>query len=224
MEIIPGVHRVEGMHGNSYLVERDGGLVLIDTGMPGSAGKILSCVRDGLGKEPTAIGTILLTHYHIDHTGSVAKLAAGTKAKVAIHEGDAPYLAGEKQMPVPKVRRSVFFRILRFFVRFTPVRPDIVLRDGDTIAGFTCIHTPGHTPGSACFYDPQKKVIFVGDATVTFGGAIQGPVAEYSADPAQARASLGKIANLDFDTLLSGHGEPVKPGAAAKLREFLGKK
>jgi len=211
------------MHGNVFLVERDA-LVLIDTGMPGSAGKILSYVREILGKEPTTITTILLTHYHLDHTGSVAKLAARTKAKVAIHEGDAPYLAGEKPMPVPKVKRPLLMRILRTFIRVTPARPDIILHDGETIAGLTCIHTPGHTPGSACFYDPAKKVIFVGDSTVTIGGAIRGPVEEYSADPAQARASLGKIADLDFDTLLSGHGDPVKPGAAAKLREFLGKK
>jgi glyoxylase-like metal-dependent hydrolase (beta-lactamase superfamily II) len=145
-----------------------------------------------------------------------------TKAKVAIHERDAPYLSGEKPMPMPK-KRSLLRQILRFFIRVAPVRPDILLRDGDTIAGFTCIHTPGHTPGSTCFYDPVKKVIFVGDAIVTPGGVINGPVEAYSADPALAKASLEKIAGLDFDTLLSGHGEPVRPGAGGRVREFLGK-
>jgi glyoxylase-like metal-dependent hydrolase (beta-lactamase superfamily II) len=221
MEIVPGVHQVEGIHGNCYLVARDG-LVLIDTGMPGNGGKITSYVRGTLGKEPSAIHTIILTHFHIDHIGNVGELRKVTKAKVAIHERDAPYLSGEKPMPMPK-KRSLLRQILRFFIRVAPVRPDILLRDGDTIAGFTCIHAPGHTPGSTCFYDPEKKVIFVGDAIVTPGGVIHGPVEEYSADPVQARASLEKIAGLDFDTLLSGHGEPVRPGAGSRVREFLGK-
>jgi glyoxylase-like metal-dependent hydrolase (beta-lactamase superfamily II) len=223
MEIVPGVHQVGGMHGNCYILVRDG-LVLIDTGMPGNTGKILSYVRETLGQEPSAVQTILLTHFHIDHTGNVAKLRKLSKAKVAIHEGDAPYFSGEKPMPVPKTRRSLFAKVLRFFFRFTPVQADIILSDGDTVAGLTCIHTPGHTPGSSCFYDPVKKVIFVGDAIVTPEGVVHGPIEEYSVDPATARASLGKIANLDFDTLLSGHGEPVRPGAAGKVREFLGKK
>jgi glyoxylase-like metal-dependent hydrolase (beta-lactamase superfamily II) len=221
MEIIPGVLQVEGIHGNCYLVVGDG-LVLIDTGMPGNSRRILSYVRETLGQEPSAIHTILLTHFHIDHTGNVAELRKLTKAKVAIHEGDASYLSGEKPMPVPR-RSSLLFRILRFFIKFAPLKPDIILKDGDTTSGLTCIHTPGHTPGSSCFYNQEKKVIFVGDAIVTPGGAIHGPVEEYSADPARGRASLEKIANLDFDTLLSGHGEPVRPGAAGRVREFLGK-
>lgn len=221
MEIVPGVHQIERMHGNSYLVVGDG-LVLIDTGMPGNAGNITSCVRGTLGKEPSNIHTILLTHFHIDHIGNVAELRRITNAQVAIHEADAPYLSGEKPMPMPK-KRSLLRKILRFFIRAAPVKPDLILHDGDTIAGFTCVHTPGHTPGSTCFHDPERKVIFVGDAIVTPGGAIHGPVDEFSLDAARGRVSLNKIANLDFDILLSGHGEPVRPGAAARVREFLGK-
>ena len=221
MEITPQVHQVGGMHGNCYVVVRDG-LVLIDTGMPENGPKILSFVRDNLRRDPSEIHTILLTHFHIDHTGNVAELKNATGAKVAIHEGDAPYLSGEKPMPVPK-KRSLLMRILRFFVRVTPVKPDIVLHDGDIIAGFTCVHTPGHTPGSTCFHDPAGKVIFVGDAIVTPGGTIHAPVEEYSADPAQGRRSLEKIAPLEFEILLSGHGEPVRPGAAGRVKEFLGR-
>ena len=123
-------------------------------------------------------------------------------------------------MPVPK-KRPMLFRILRFFMKFTPVRPDIILSDGDAIAGLTCIHTPGHTPGSSCFLDPAEKVLFAGDTILTPGGSVHGPSGEFSADPVQARQSVERIAPLDFDILLSGHGEPVRPGAAARVREFL---
>jgi glyoxylase-like metal-dependent hydrolase (beta-lactamase superfamily II) len=220
MEITPQVHQIEGMHGNCYIVVRDG-LVLVDTGMPGNSRRILSYIRGTLGRDPSEIHTILLTHFHIDHTGNVAELKRVGNPRVAIHEGDAPYLSGEKPMPAPKVQRSLIVRILRHFLRFTPVRADVILRDGDVIGGLTCIHTPGHTPGSSCFHDSRGRVIFVGDAIVTPGGAVHGPIEEYSVDPARAGASVEKIANLDFDILLSGHGEPVRPGAAGRVREFL---
>ena len=222
MEITPAVHLVGAMRGNCYVVIR-GGLVLIDTGMPGNSRKILAYLRETLGREPSEIHTILLTHFHVDHTGNVAELKKSSNAKVAIHEGDAPYLSGEKPMPLPKGRRSFLFRILRPFLKFTPVQPDILLKEGDTVAGLTCIHTPGHTPGSTCFLDPAEKVIFVGDAILTPGGAIHGPSEEFSADISRARRSLEKIASLDFEVLLSGHGDPVLPGAAGRLREFLEK-
>ena len=223
MEVTPGVHRVEGMHGNCYIVMKDG-LVLVDTGIPGTRGKILSYIRETLRRDPSEIHTILLTHFHVDHTGNAAGLRRPGKTQVAIHEGDAPYLSAEKPMPVPKVQRSIPARILRFFFRFRPVKPDTVLSNGDTIAGLTCIHTPGHTPGSACFFDQERKVLFVGDALVTPGGVIQGPVEEYSTDVALGRRSLERLVGLDFEILLSGHGEPVRPRAAGKLREYLGKK
>jgi glyoxylase-like metal-dependent hydrolase (beta-lactamase superfamily II) len=223
MEITPGVHQVEGMHGNCYIVVKDG-LVLVDTGLPGSERKILSYVWETLGRDPLEIHTILLTHFHVDHTGNVAALKKAVNAKVAIHEEDAPFLSGENQIPVPKARRSLLFRILRRFHRFQPVRADIILKDGDAVAGLTCIHTPGHTPGSTCFHDPEGKVIFVGDTIITAGGVIHGPSEEFSFDLPRGYASLEKIARLDFEVLLSGHGEPVMPGAAARLREFLDKK
>ncbi|MDD1672274.1 MAG: hypothetical protein LUO82_04670 [Methanomicrobiales archaeon] len=46
---------------------------------------------------------------------------------------------------------------------------------------------------------------------------IHGPSDEYSADVVMGRESLEKIASLDFDVLLSGHGEPVRHGAAEQL-------
>ena len=101
------------------------------------------------------------------------------------------------------------------------MQADILLKDGDSIASLRCIHTPGHTPGSSCFLDPEERVLFVGDAMITPGGVIHGPSEEFSADAARGRSSLEKVAGLDFDILLSGHGDPVMPGAAGRVREFL---
>ena len=220
MEITLRVHRIDGMRGNCYLIDRDG-LVLIDTGLPRTAGRILAFIHDTLHREPSELRTILLTHYHMDHVGNVPALVRATGAQVVIHEGDAPYLSGERPMPLPPWPRSLLIRMVKPFLGWSPVRPDILLRDGDTIAGLTCIHTPGHTPGSICLFDPEGKVLFSGDTLLTERGRIQGPSERSSARQEEATRSLARIASLDFEILLPGHGEPVGPEASARLREFL---
>jgi glyoxylase-like metal-dependent hydrolase (beta-lactamase superfamily II) len=220
MEITPRVHRVEGMRGNCYFIDRDG-MVLVDTGLPRTSGRILAYLRDALHRDPEDLHTIVLTHYHMDHVGNVPALVKATGARVAIHAADAPYLTGETPMPLPPWPRSLLIRVVKPFLGWSPVRPDILLHDGDTIAGLTCIHTPGHTPGSICLFDPGEKLLFTGDALLTEGGRIQEPSERFSARQDEAKRSLSKIASLDFDILLPGHGEPVRPAASARLREFL---
>ena len=183
--------------------------------------KILTYVRNTLHRDPSEIHTILLTHYHMDHVGNLPALKRATGATVAIHGEDAPYLSGEKPMPLPGGPKSLLIRLVKPFLGWTPVRPDILLRDQDTIAGLTCIHTPGHTPGSICLFDPGEQILFVGDALITEGGRIQGSSEQFSAYLEEARRSLGRVAGLDFEVILGGHGEPVRPHASARLREFL---
>jgi hydroxyacylglutathione hydrolase len=220
MEITHGVHRIDGMRGNCYLISRDE-LVLIDTGLPRTSGRIFTYISKTLHRDPQDLRTIILTHYHMDHVGNVPSLIRATGARVAIHGGDAPYLSGELPMPLPPWPQSLLIRLVKPFLGWSPVRPDIVLRDADVIAGLTCIHTPGHTPGSICLLDPLEKVLFVGDTLLTEGGRIQGPSERFSAHQEEAMRSLAKIAPLEFDIILGGHGEPVRPRASALLREFL---
>jgi glyoxylase-like metal-dependent hydrolase (beta-lactamase superfamily II) len=99
-----------------------------------------------------------------------------------------------------------------------PVEPDITLKDGDTIAGLTTIHTPGHTPGSICLFDPASKILFVGDLLKFDGINIKmGPL---PLDTSEVQQSINKIAAIDFDIMLSGHGIPLRPNASVKVREF----
>jgi glyoxylase-like metal-dependent hydrolase (beta-lactamase superfamily II) len=124
-------------------------------------------------------------------------------------------------MPLPPWPRSLLIRMVKPFLGWSPVQPDILLQNGDTIAGLTCIHTPGHTPGSICLLDPREKVLFTGDTLLTDRGRIQEPSERSSARQEEAVRSLARIASLDFAYLLPGHGEPVRPDASARLREFL---
>jgi hydroxyacylglutathione hydrolase len=219
MEIIPGIHQVDGVNGNAHIIARKG-LVIIDTGIPGSGKSILSYIRNTLHREPSEITTIVLTHFHTDHIGGVRALKeAAPGLKVAVHEADAGYMAGTIPLPrYPGVRGFV----VGLFSRMRPsvFSPDILLKDGDRIEGLASIHLPGHTPGSLGLFDEESKTLFGGDLLRWDGTTLtEGPRA-FSMDVPASWESVRKIAALEFDTLLIGHGKPLRPGAAEKVRSF----
>lgn len=219
MEIVQEIHLVDGINGNVYIIVRKG-LVVIDTGIPGSGKKILSFIRDTLHREPSEITTVILTHFHTDHIGGVKALKdAAPGLKTAIHEADAGYVAGTIPLPrYPGLRGFVvgLFSLLKPSI----FSPDILLKDGDRIEGLTVIHLPGHTPGGIGLFDDASKTLFAGDLLRTDGTTFtEGPRA-FSMDLAASWESIRKIGSLEFDTLLIGHGKPVRPDAAAKVRAF----
>jgi len=219
MEIISGIHQVDGVNANCYVVVGEG-LVLIDTGLPNNRKRIETYIRDTLKRNPADLETIILTHFHIDHIGNVAELKNISGAKVAVHKDDADYIVGKKSMPRPKGVRGFFFKVISSFFKVKYIYPDLLLKDNDLIEGLLCIHTPGHTPGSICLYDSNRKILFVGDILRFMDGKLEGPPAQFTMNINEAKKSIKKISTLEFDTMLSGHGEPLMSGASFKVREF----
>jgi hydroxyacylglutathione hydrolase len=219
LEVTPGIHKVDGVNANVYLVFDEEELTLIDTGMPRSARRILDYV-DKINRKPSEIARIVLTHCHVDHAGSAQQLKRLTNARVAVHREDAQFVAGEKALRSPSGAIGILFKALSPLSKLRPVRPDIVLNEGDTVGKFTVIHTPGHTPGSISLYDSERKLIFVGDSIRFTNGRISGPPKEFTLDMNEALQSIGKISNLEFDIMLSGHGDVLKPNASQRVREF----
>lgn len=210
MEIVEGVHQVEGVNGNVYLLIDGEELTLVDTGFPNSTENILGYIHK-INQQPSNISRILLTHCHVDHVGSAQELKQLTKAKVGVHQEDADFVAGLKTLPRPKGASNT---------SFTPVRPDIVLKENDKVGNLTVVHTPGHTPGSIALYGPMRKILFVGDTLRFVNGEIIGPSEQFTSDMHQAMRSIEKISRLDFDVMLSGHGDPLKTNASDKVKEF----
>ena len=106
-------------------------------------------------------------------------------------------------------------------MRFHPAEPDIILKNNVDIAGFKVIHTPGHTNGSICLHQPGK-IIFVGDALRSdSNGNPRPPSKTMSADVVQAKASLIAISELEFDSLLTGHGAPAVGNASTKVKNLV---
>jgi len=221
MEIIPGIHRIDGVRGaNAYLVIGKDEMLVIDTGMPGNAKRIAAYV-EGLGKNVSNIKFIILTHADIDHAGSAAELKRMTGARLAIHADDAPILRGKQSFKAMRGPLGFMFKLAMSFMHYHPAEPDIILGADSEIEGFRIIHVPGHTNGSICVYKPGT-VIFAGDALRSDSSGNPKPIFWISSlDKAKARASLKTIATLDFDTLFTGHGAPVVSNASQKVKNMV---
>ncbi len=216
MKIAEGIHKVDGVNCNVYLVEDGKELVLIDTGLPRSANKIVKYLQS-LGRKPSDISTIVLTHFHIDHVGSVKNLKKLSNAKVAVGEFDADIVTGKKAAPKPK---NLMFRALSSVIKAAPVETELLLKDNEKVGRLTVIYTPGHSDGSISLLDAERKVMFVGDAIRFIDGKLTGPPERFSLDMVKAKDSIKKISMFDFEIMLSGHGQPLMDDASQKVKDF----
>jgi glyoxylase-like metal-dependent hydrolase (beta-lactamase superfamily II) len=221
LEIAEGIHLIPRVRGaNAYLVRGDEGITVVDTGLPGSARRIIDYV-ESMGCRHSDVKTIVLTHSDIDHAGSAARLKEKTNAKVAIHEADAPRLSGEKEWKTVKGVLGLFFRVTSVVMRFSRLKADVLLNDSDIIDGLTVIYTPGHTEGSICLYLPGRA-LFVGDALVTNSERMPSlPRRSMSMDVNLAKESVRKISQLEYSVLLPGHRPPIEQNASAIMKEFV---
>src|SRR5918994_4747198 len=86
-EVAPGVHRLGNEMVNFYLVEADGGLTLVDAGLPAFLDELEELLRSR-GRTVADIDALLLTHAHGDHVG-IAEKVRQAGVPVRIHERDA---------------------------------------------------------------------------------------------------------------------------------------
>ena len=217
-----GVHQIPDMgFSNAYLVEIDQqGLVLIDTGTPGKDQKVLDYVTS-IGRKTSDVSYIILTHPDADHSGSAARLKRLTGAKLAIGALDAPRLSGEKKLKEASGLGGVMVGLFGAFMKVERVKPDMELKDGETVGPLAIIDTPGHTDGSISIYKPNEA-IFVGDLLRTDGaGKLKLSSPNMSRDMAAVKRSVEKISKLEFSILLPGHGKPINEDASKKLKEFV---
>ncbi|HEV8193383.1 MAG TPA: MBL fold metallo-hydrolase [Ktedonobacterales bacterium] len=223
MEVLPGIHRIDGVIANVYLLIEPQGLTLIDTGMPGSARKILDYVRR-IGHSPHDITTILLTHQHVDHVGGAEELARTTGADVLAHPLDAPAIEGKARRDVPSGPLRLVFRVV-LLPRLKPVRVAAHVTGGETLpmlqrgGGLRVVATPGHTYGEVSYYVPGRKLLIAGDAYRHSGGRIVPSPNMFNRDRAKMLRSIVELADLEVTASLCGHGEPILQGAGTFLAQ-----
>jgi len=139
---------------------------------------------------------ILLTHSHWDHIAEVKSLKDRFHIPVYVHPLDAPNLQkpGADGLPC--------------WLRITGVEPDGFFEEGEQFPvgklNFQILHTPGHSPGSVCFYEPQQGVLISGDTL--FKGTI-GNLSFPTSQPSLMWSSLEKLERLPSNTrVYPGHG------------------
>ena len=221
MEIVRGVHLLSNFRANLYLLLVDS-ITLIDTGWPGNANRILSYLSS-LEYEPSDVSYIVLTHCHVDHCGSAAEVKERTEATVAAHENDVGCISGITPHPGPRGILGVAFRIVKPFLKLHPVKVDLPLSDGMEVpdsGGLRVVYTPGHTTGSICLHHPKLKVLFSGDTVICEGGNVHEPAESSSMNPSEVRHSVKKLSELDFESILPGHGAPIVHDASSKVGDL----
>ena len=190
---------------NTFLVDGSP-RILID---PGHLG-LFDHVREGLselGLGIADIGLVICTHSHPDHVEAV-QLFRETGAQVAYHEAEWAL-----------VKTLMDQYGAAFQISLKTVRPDFFLTEGDLKVGdihFQVYHTPGHAPGAICLYQESEKVLVTGDLIFKDGvGRTDVP----GGDSSQLKESIRRMAALDVEVVLPGHG-PVVSGAQAVKQNF----
>jgi len=176
---------------NAYVVVSNGIAAIIDPA-PESGDAITSFINE----KNLKVDKILITHSHWDHIADGAALKKNYNTTVYAHKEDTGNLEkpGSDGLPL--------------MFPFEPLIPDVLVDDGDTISigesKFIVIHTPGHSPGSICYYCEKEGVLFTGDTL--FQGAI-GNLELPTSNPPLMWPSLEKIHNLPPQTkVYPGHG------------------
>jgi glyoxylase-like metal-dependent hydrolase (beta-lactamase superfamily II) len=198
-------------------------LTLVDTGFRGRSVHILKEVTR-LGYSPVDISSIIITHHHADHVGSLAALKEITQAKVFAHPADAPYIEGRLPQPGP-AGPGWFSNVaapLKGLWATVPVAVDTLLGDGDQLpilGGIKILHTPGHTPGSISLFLEKEGLFIVGDVlSNTFGLGL--PSKAFTIDLAQEINSIKKLVDFDFNMICFGHGLPIRREARHAVIDF----
>ena len=193
-----------------YLLDGDDELALIDVGAGMGAAKIMANVRAD-GFDPASIRHIILTHAHGDHGGGAAHVRAvlGNRAQVYLHRESADFLReGDEEAISLNVAKE--FGIYPPDYRFEPCLVDIEFEEGQTLQvgdlELEVVETPGHCTGHTSFVmRHRERTYFFGGDLVFFGGRILLQNI-YDCDLQLYIASLMKVADLDVDVFLPGHG------------------
>ncbi len=187
---------------NTYLIHGDTN-ILIDPGHKHLFDHVEKDL-DTAGYALSDIDLVICTHGHPDHIEGVS-LFKDLPARTTLHTEEWDFV---KNM-APRFQSSLG-------EAFNDLAPDFFLTEGDLAAGdiqLQVFHTPGHSPGSVCLYWPAQKLLITGDLIFKEGlGRTDLP----GGDGNLIKVSIQRMAELDIEWVLPGHGEIIVGREAVK--------
>ncbi|ABM10242.1 glyoxylase-like metal-dependent hydrolase (beta-lactamase superfamily II) [Pseudarthrobacter sp. PvP004] len=223
-EPAPGVHFVEGPASNWLIVRDASGFMLIDGGYPADRELVLESIR-GLGLDPADAKAMLITHGHVDHTGSAAYFSRTFGTPILCSPEELAHVQGKEKHQVTfgqvlvRAWRPTVFRWMLHVIKAKALQAEPATHAEawtpeklkDLPGQPQAILLPGHTPGNVALLLPTAGAIAVGDSFVS-GHPISttsGPQMlhrMYHSDPAAALASARSLAAVQAKVILPGHG------------------
>jgi metallo-beta-lactamase class B len=192
-----------------YLITTPKGNILINTGLANSDQQIKNNIEQ-LGFKFADIKILLTTQAHYDHLGAMAAIKKSTGAQLMVDEKDAASVSDGGNSDYAFGGNGSTFE---------PVKPDRLLKDGDTIKlgnmQLVMLHHPGHTKGSCSYLftvkDEQQsyRVLIANLPTIV----IEKPFADVTAYPgisADYAYTFKAMKNISFDLWLASHASQFK--------------
>jgi glyoxylase-like metal-dependent hydrolase (beta-lactamase superfamily II) len=225
-EVADGVYQLCSTMTNMYLIEDDDGLTLVDAGLPGHM-RLLESGLERIGADIADIEAVILTHLDPDHIGLAEPLR---KEGIPVWVPEDGYEKALEGIGKPPIRtfllfwRPAFARFMRALMQDgmgdeEPLTEANTFTEGqvlDVPSRPEVIHTPGHRKEHCSFWMEDSRILFGGDALLTFdimsGKAVDPePVRGgnlFNFDKGQQKESARKLATLGRVTLLPGHIDP----------------
>lgn len=231
-QLEPGLHVIgltKGMKGayrkggysRAYLFEDGDRLTLADALYDSDAQQIIDYLWS-IGRSPSDLTDIVLTHSHRSHIGGAARLKQLSGARVWCHASEVAIVENrEKPIPIAlwPIRPLPLFPIrVMSHLPFAPhktVKVDCNPTEGELIGTLKVLHVPGHTPGNLALLW-KERVLVVADAILTwptFGAGWP----RFNADESLYRRSLWRLLSLEPEVVCVAHGEPITERASERL-------
>ncbi|MET4159829.1 MBL fold metallo-hydrolase [Agromyces sp. PvR057] len=231
MRLASSLHRIGNDIVAVYLVDAPDGVTIIDAGLAGQYTELLAEL-DAMGRTIDDVRGVVLTHGDSDHIGFAERLRRDHGVPVFVHEADAARARGEVStkpewghMKLGATARFLWYALRKNGLRTTPLTEVVAVHDGDVLdlpGAPVIIGLPGHSPGSVAIHVPSVDAVFVGDGLTTrhvLTGTTGPQPAPFTDDPAEALASLHRIAGLGATWVLPGHGSPWRGGVEQAVGE-----
>jgi glyoxylase-like metal-dependent hydrolase (beta-lactamase superfamily II) len=232
--VAPGVHRVEDAYTNWYLIEDGSRLTIVDAGVPTSWESFTKAL-DALGRSPSDVAALVLTHAHFDHVGFAERARKELGVPVWVHEEDVPltrhpmgyqHERSRARYMVKPGAIPIMASLLRNRAFFPPPVAEVRRYSGGTLdvpGSPQVIFSPGHTYGHCALHMPDRDVLIAGDALVTLDPYTgrRGPQVVARAATAHSEHALESLSALEATgagTVLVGHGAPWRDGIAEACR------